>query len=288
MENYERRFLSKDGLKRVTIYRDEQSENPRFSTDEPMHAKDWARFSIMTSDDDMWKVSSARDCIERLLGTYGDDKKIIALLKKGTDENKLVWDRTNRWWSLLENSRWISPWGESDVFACKQEDIDIYSLLGSLTDGTIDYLVEQGCIGNDVKYASYSFGYYGEVTFSDDTLSTKSDGVAWLVKNEFLQYSGCDEAYWDSKSFLEIEWVAKEIMDWSRGDVYSFEVEECEKSIVRKTYINSDKEEEVYEDEEWISTDSCTGFYGDINAVEESIFDAAGLDRSDFEEVNVI
>lgn len=287
MENNESRFLSKDGLKRVTIYRECCIESPRGMTDEPLHCEDWSRnYSIMTSEDDMYRFSCVRDRIESFLGCYGDRKKIISLLKEGSEENRLVWDRTKRWWTLLGKSLVSGNWVECDIFSCKQEDIDIYDLLASINDRTIDYLVEQGCIGNGVKYASYSFGYDGEVTFYDNSLSTKSDGVAWLFRGEFLKYSGCDESYWDSKSFLEIELVAKEIMDYSRGDVYSFVVEECEKSIIRKTYINSDKEDEVYENEEWIITESCTGFYGDINAVEESIFDAAGLDRNDFEEVN--
>ena len=40
---YVKRLTTADGGTRITVYRDEYAENPRYMTDEPLHCEDWHR-----------------------------------------------------------------------------------------------------------------------------------------------------------------------------------------------------------------------------------------------------
>ena len=130
---------------------------------------------------------------------------------------------------------------------------------------------------------SYGFGYYGGISFYNE-VSTDSEGICWLEKDEFLKYSGCKEEDWKEKSLDEIEWLLDELKAWGDNEVYGFVVEDCIKSKVHKEYTNVDKEDEDYEEEEWEESDSCWGYYGDIDEVKASMFDCACLDINEFEE----
>jgi hypothetical protein len=88
-------------------------------------------------------------------------------------------------------------------------------------------------------------------------------------------------------SLDEIEFLLKELEAWGDNDVYGFVVEDCIKSKVHKEYTNSDRDDECYEHEDWEESDSCWGYYGDIDEVKISMFDQAGLDINEFEEENV-
>jgi hypothetical protein len=164
----------------------------------------------------------------------------------------------------------------------------------SLTDGQcVEYLSDEtitdfaGRYLNDkIKMMSYGFGYNGDISFYRE-FSTDSEGICWLEKDEFLKYSGNDEEYWNGKSLDEIEFLLDELKAWGDNDVYGFVVEDCINSKVHKEYTNVDKEDEDYEEEEWEESDSCWGYYGDIDEVKVSMFDQAGLDINEFEEENV-
>jgi hypothetical protein len=163
--------------------------------------------------------------------------------------------------------------------------LDICAITEDATDDAIDYLATN-CMTDKVKIMSYGFGYYGDISFYHE-FSTDSEGICWLEKDEFLKYSGNDEEYWNGKSLDEIEWLLDELKAWGDNDVYGFVVEDCIKSKVHKEYTNVDKEDEDYEEEEWEESDSCWGYYGDIDEVKVSMFDQAGLDINEFEEENV-
>ena len=38
-----KRFIKKDGSRRISFYREDYAENPRYMTDEPLHCEDWSR-----------------------------------------------------------------------------------------------------------------------------------------------------------------------------------------------------------------------------------------------------
>ena len=274
-KDYEKRFYTLDGKTRITIYREEYPESPRDMTDEPFHCEDWSRDkSIMNEKEQEYKVSSARIRIERLAEEFGDYKKIIDFLvengKHMTDgksvcNNALVYDKSLHGWALKEYTKWYGEkehnWKDADFFDGKKYDIDLYTLLDVVLDGTIDYIAEN-CMTDKVKLASYGFGYYGGISF-DDEVSCKSEGICWLEKDEFLKYSGNDEEYW-KKPLTEIEWLCDELDAWSNGYVYGYKVEH--KHVVKVTEQHEDGTIKEYEridwDDDW--DDSCWGFYGDL------------------------
>lgn len=294
-----KRMVKKDGSQRISFYREEYAENPRDMTDEPLHCEDWSRdYSIMNEQEREYKVSSARICIERLAGEFGDYKKIIDFLvengKHMTDgksvcNNALVYDKSLHGWALKEYTKWYGEkeynWKDASFFNGKKYDIDLYTLLDDVLDGTIDYIAEN-CMTDKVKIMSYGFSYYGDISFYNE-FSTDSEGICWLEKDEFLKCSGCTEEYWNGKSLDEIEWLLDELKAWSEDEVFGFVVEDCIKSVVNKRYTNVNKDDEEYEEVEWEETDSCWGYYGDIDEVKVSMFDQAGLDINEFEEENV-
>jgi hypothetical protein len=136
-----------------------------------------------------------------------------------------------------------------------------------------------------VKIMSYGFGYYGDLSFYHE-FSTDSEGICWLEKDEFLKYSGCNEEYWNGKTLDEIEWLLDELEAWSKNEVYGYVVEKCIKSTIHKTYTNADRDDECYEHEDWEESDSCWGYYGHFDKVEDDMFDQAGIDINEFEEVS--
>ena len=296
-----KRMVKKDGSQRISFYRDEYAENPRGMTDEPLHCEDWSRgYSIMTKQDKESKSSSARSLLEYMIRNYGDYKKIIDTLvengknignKKVSCGTALVYDKSGKAWILLGDvncyfgSEREDGWYEYNELCGKKYDLDICAITEDATDDTIDYLATN-CMTDKVKMMSYVFGYYGSISFCHE-VSTDSEGICWLEKDEFLKYSGCNEEYWNGKSLDEIEWLLDELKAWGDNDVYGFVVEDCIKSKVHKEYTNVDKDDEDYEEEEWEESDSCWGYYGDIDTVEGWIFEEYGLKKEDFEEENV-
>ena len=296
-----KRMVKKDGSQRISFYQMEYSGNPRDMTDEPLHCEDWSRnYSIMDKQERESKSSNARNLLEYMTNNYGDYKKIIDTLvengknignKKVTCGTALVYDKSRKAWVLLGDvncyfgSEREDGWYEYNVLDGKKYDLDICAITGDATDDAIDYLATN-CMTDQIKIMSYSFGYYGGISFSHE-FSADSEGICWLEKDEFLKYSGHKEEYWNSKSLDEIEFLLDELEAWSNNDVYGFVVEKCIKSKVHKEYTNVDKEDEDYEEEEWEESDSCWGYYGDIDEVKVSMFDQAGLDINDFEEENV-
>ena len=295
-----KRFIKKDGSQRISFYREEYADNPRYNTDEPLHCEDWSRdYSIMKNKHEReYKASSARICIERLAGEFGDYKKIIDFLvengKHMTDgksvcNNALVYDKSLHGWALREYTKWYGEkeynWKDASFFDGKKYDIDLYTLLDVVLDDTIDYLA-QNFLSDKVKIMSYGFGYNGDISFYHE-FSTDSEGICWLEKDEFLKYSGNDEEYWNGKSLDEIEWLLDELKAWGDNDVYGFVVEDAVRIQGIKTYYNGEREDEPYIDTQWEESDSCWGFYGELDKRENDMFENAGLNKEDFEEVEV-
>lgn len=295
-----KRFLTKDGNTRISIYQDTCAENPRYMTDEPLHCDDWSReCTITTKQERESGFSSARNLLEYLIRNYGNDKKIIESLianGKKIDKEKvdygtaLVYDRSRRGWILIGDISCYfgiareDGWYEYSFYDGCKNDIDLHSVCEDATDDAIEYFIEN-FMDDKIKIASYGFGYYGEISFYD-SVDCHSKGICWLEKDEFMEYSGCKEEYWKGKTLTEIEWLTDELEAWGDNEVYGFVVEECIKSRIHKEYTNKDKEDEVYEEIEWDETDSCWGFYGEIDKSLEYILDDAGFKLENLVEVD--
>ena len=301
-ENYEKRFVSKDGKQRITIYREEYAENPRYMTYEPLHCEDWERnFSIMTKSESENKSQTCCGLIRCLLEQYGNRKAIIELLKANAKaekheeyENCLMWDNSRkewilqswvRGWTAHDGTKYPAHWCEEVSFCCCIKKITAYDVVSYLSDETIDILCDKKYFTDGVKIASYSFGYYGEISFYDH-FSTDSEGIAYLEKNEFLKYSGCDENYWKDKTFKDIDWLHEELEAWGDNDVYGYVVEDAVTYKTTRECLSGNAEDEEYEETEWEEKgcNSCWGFYGELDKVLDYMFDNAGLKKEDFEE----
>ena len=298
-----KRFIKKDGSQRISFYRDEYADNPRYMTDEPLHCEDWSRdYSIMNKHERENKSEDARKLLEYLILT-GDncnrEKFINALIDNGKKIGKehvefgsaLVYDRSRRGYILYETSShyWSKKaengWYENEFYDNKKDDIDLCTIIGDVQDEAIDWCA-QNCLTDKVKIMSYGFGYYGDISFYHE-FSTDSEGICWLEKDEFLKYSGCKEEYWNGKSLDEIEFLLDELKAWGDNDVYGFVVEDAVRIQGIKTYYNGEREDEPYIDTQWEESDSRWGFYGDLDKIEDDMFDNAGLNKEEFEEENV-
>lgn len=298
-----KRFIKKDGSQRISFYQEEYAENPRDMTDEPLHCEDWDRnYSIMNKHERENKSEDARKLLEYLILT-GDncnrEKFINALIdngkKIGNDKvefgSALVYERSRRGYILYETSSryWSTKaengWYENEFYDGKKDDIDLCTIIGDVQDEAIDWCA-QNCLTDKIKIMSYGFGYYGDISFYHE-FSTDSEGICWLEKDEFLKYSGCEEEYWNGKTIDEIEFLLDEIEAWGNNDVYGFVVEDAVRIQGIKTYYNGEREDEPYVETRWEESDSCWGYYGDIDEVKVSMFDQAGLDINEFEEENV-
>lgn len=284
-----KRFIKKDGSQRISFYREEYAENPRYTTDEPLHCCDWVRnYSITNKVDPSY--SDARSLINQMLVWYGKREVIIDALCKGIENNRLEYNRSARRWELKEYVKFYSEkeykWYDAEWFDGRKDEIDLCLLVEKCLDSTIDELCDTKYWTDGIKMMSYSFGYYGDISFYHE-FSTDSEGICWLEKDEFLKYSGHKEEYWKEKSLDEIEWLLDELNAWGDNDVYGFVVEDCIKSVIHKEYTNSDRDDEDYEHEDWEETDSCWGFYGEFDKSLDWMFESAGLSKEDFEEENV-
>lgn len=294
MEDYVKRYVTKDGKQRVTIYRDEDADNPRDMTDEPLHCEDWSRnYSIMSRSEREYKCSDARTRIISLLCDYGKWKDIIDFLvengKHMTDgksgcNNALVYDKSLKGWALREYTRWFDEkeckWRDVTFYKGRKDDIDIGQLLELCLDSTIDELCYFKYWTDGVKTASYSFGYNGEVSFSDE-IGCDSDGICWLEKDEFLKYSGCKEDYWKDKTLREIEWLTDELEAWGDNEAYGFIVEKAIRTQKMKIYLDGEREDESYIETEWEEEHSCWGYYGELSKSEEWILNDAGFKKEE-------
>lgn len=278
-QDYVKRFLTKDGNTRVSIYRDEYAENPRDTTDEPLHCEDWSRdYSIMSNDERNTKSENACKWIRYMLERYGNTKAIIEVLRENArsdkhdeGDNSLVYDKSRHEWIL---NYWNKPWkdyngaihgncwSEEVSWEVKLKNIDNYNIVPYLSDNMIEEFSDEKYFTDEIKIGSYGFGYHGSISFYD-SFGTDSEGICWLEKDEFLKYSGCKEEYWNGKTLTEIEWLCKEIECWADGEVYGFVVEKKITSKIHKEYTNVERDNEEYEYEEWEETDSCWGFYVD-------------------------
>ena len=298
-----KRMVKKDGSQRISFYREDYAENPRDMTDEPLHCEDWSRdHSIMNRQERETKSENACKWIRYMIERYGNTKAIVEVLRENAKsdkhdegDNSLVYDKSRHEWIL---NYWNEPWkdyngaihgncwSEEVSFCCKLKNLTAWDVASYLSDEQVDAFADKKYFTDGIKMMSYSFGYYGGISF-DNEFSTDSEGICWLEKDEFLKYSGHKEEYWNGKTLDEIEWLLDELKAWSDNEVYGFVVEDCIKSKVHKEYTNVDKEDEDYEEEEWEESDSCWGYYGDIDEVKVSMFDQAGLDINEFEEENV-
>lgn len=294
-----KRFIKKDGSQRISFYCEEYADSPRYTTDEPLHCKDWSRnHTIMTAQERKNASGDTYDLLCNMLEKYGDEKKIIKILKDNYKssthqerDNALYYDRSNREWVVAS---WVADytdwrkekheahWTEEVSFSLKLEDIDIASIIECLSSDTIDHLVANA-MTDGIKMMSYSFGYYSGISFSEE-VTCDSEGICWLEKDEFLKYSGHNEEYWNGKTLDEIEWLLDELEAWGDNEVYGFIVEKAIKSVVSTHYPNGEREDTQNEITEWEDEDSCWGFYGELDKMIPFMLESAGWNKEDLEE----
>ena len=292
-------LYNKDKSQRIVFQTHEYADNPRNTTDEPLHCADFSRdYSIMVKGDDE-KFNDLDSALRHMVSKYGKREKVIDALienaKHMTDgkskfNNALTYDRSRKGWVLYEYAYHYNfdlqknemDWYEAEFFDGKKDCIDLDYLFSMLYDSTIEWCIEN-CMTDKVKMATYSFGYHGSIGFSD-TVNLKDDGIAWLDKDEFLKYSGCEESYWKEKNLSEIEYLLDEIEAWASGDVYGFVVEKAIKYRIRKECMNDERESQDYIETEWEETDSCWGFYAEFDKAKKWMLDEAGLNEEDFSE----
>ena len=298
-----KRMVKKDGSQRISFYREDYAGNPRDMTDEPLHCEDWSRdYSIMNKHERETKSDNACKWIRYMLERYGNTKEIFNVLfenakseKHNEGDNALVYDKSRHEWIL---NYWVEPWkdyygvirgncwNEDASFCCKIKDLTAWDVVSCLSDEQIEVFADEKYFTDGIKMMSYSFGYYGDISFSHE-FSTDSEGICWLEKDEFLKYSGHNEEYWNSKSLDEIEFLLDELKAWGNGDVYGFVVEDAVRIQGIKTYYNGEREDEPYIDTQWEESDSCWGYYGELDKVEGWIFEEYGLNKEEFEEVSL-
>ena len=142
-----KRMVKKDGSQRISFYREECADNPRDTTDEPLHCEDYSRdYSIMSKDERESKSSSARNLLERMIGNYADYKKVIDFLvengKHMTDGNcksndALVYNKSEHRWDLMsdmlhynsETKKNEMGWCLNNHYYEKKYYLDLYELL---------------------------------------------------------------------------------------------------------------------------------------------------------------
>ena len=300
-----KRMVKKDGSQRISFYREDYAENPRDTTDEPLHCEDWDRnYSIMDKHEREYKKHSCSDRLRILIGLYGHRDSIFGILKANANsdehdkyENSLVYNKSRREWILQSwqpswkdyaGNVYEAHWEEEVGFCCKIDNLGMYDLTDYLSDEQIDTICKLNLFTDKVKIMSYGFGYYGDLSFYHE-FSTDSEGIAWLEKDEFLKYSGCKEEYWKEKSLDEIEFLLDELKAWGDNDVYGFVVEDAVKYKTTRKCLSGNGEDEEYEETEWEEKglNSCWGFYGELDKRENDMFECAGLNKEDFEEENV-
>lgn len=298
MKEYERRFVTKDGAQRVTIYRDPDVPNPVELTDFPLHFADWERNHSICYADNHY---SHEDLLRRLFCDYGDHRKILDALisngkkvmaRKGDDLGYyLAYDPNRKGWALYEYWEWQreGQWIEAAFFDGSRDNIDLYSIYDCLDTGALSELIGRGCLTDDVRLASYDFGYYGSVSFTE--YHAKCDGVAWLDKDEFLKYTRQTEEYWRGHTLRELaEWETEALEAFGDGEVYNFITEEKVVYWTKRTVLfalDSDAlgSETEFEEAEWTEKDSCCGFYGDLDKILDNILEEAGYDKEQLTEI---
>lgn len=300
MKDFEKRFVTTDGKFRVTIYRDENAENPRDTTDEPVHFEDYSRkYTLMEREDREYQCHSLEDRACKLLAEYGDAKKIIDLLiengkhltdGKSTCNIALVYRRSEKDWVLKEYCKYYSEkeynWKTIDYFYGKRKDLPdcIYEILEQLPEDCLEYLFNSAISG--IKVATYNFGYYGSISF-DEGIDFGGEGLCWIEKNEFLKYTGLTEKDWADIKLTE-NWLIQEIISWADGYVYGFTEEKRSDYNVTKVCTSEEKEDQTYNETSWDDTgNSCWGFYGELDEKQiDWILGEAGYKREDMTEVD--
>ena len=297
-----KRMVKKDGSQRISFYRDEYAENPRDMTDEPLHCEDFNRgYTIMNNKEraNCNRSSSSRSLLSYMVREYGDEKKVLDVLfyngkhmndGKFKSNDAIVYDNSEKCWRLMtyglhynyETYENEFNWYVYNSHYCRKDEIDYYEVVDGLSEESVDYMIEN-CMTDKVKMAGYNFGYNGEVTFCDDVTSD-CDGICWLEKDEFLKYSGCKEEDWKSKSLDEIEFLLDELKAWGDNDVYGFVVEERNDVSVHEESANGGVRDYIRTD--WNETDSCWGFYGELNKSLDWILGSAGFKIEELTEVS--
>ena len=292
-------FFTKDRKFKVEIIREEYAENPRTMTDLPIHFEDYSRdYTLMERDERGYRSASLMDRVSSLLATYEDSTKVVeVLLENGkhlTDGNKvcnnaLEYNKQTKEWEILEYTKSYSEkkysWKVASSLNCLKTELPeyIYEIIESLSEDTINYIFGLDIIS--VKVATYNFGYYGGLSFSDG-VDFGGDGLCWIDKKEYLKYTGINEDQWRAEKVSE-NGLIKELIAWADDEVFGFVTEKRVDYDITKKCTSEEKETETYSETEWEETDSCWGFYDELDEKQtEWILGEAGYKMAELKEVN--
>ena len=300
MKDFEKRYVTSDNMFRVSIIREEYPENPRDSTDEPVYFEDYNReYSVMDRTERQNKYNNMAERVYYLFSEYADANKVVDLLiengKHLTDgkkvcNNALEYNRTTKEWDVLEYTKFYSEkeysWKVANSFDCKKTELSeyIYEIAESLTESSLEYICGLDFMPN-IKIATYKFGYYGGLHVWEG-VDFSGDGLVWVDKKEFLKYTGMNEDQWKAEKVSE-NWLVQEVSAWADNEVFGFVIEKRVDYDITKKCTSEEKETETYSETEWEETDSCWGFYGELDERQtEWILGEAGYKMAELKEVN--
>lgn len=300
MKDFEKRYVTSDNMFRVSIIREEYPENPRDLTDEPVYFEDYNReYSVMDRTERQNKCSNMAERVYNLFSEYADANKVVDLLiengKHLTDgkkvcNNALEYNRTTKEWDVLEYTKFYSEkeysWKVANSLDCKKAELPeyIYEIAESLTESSLEYICGLDFMPN-IKIATYKFGYYGGLNVWEG-VDFSGDGLVWIDKKEFLKYTGMNEDQWKAEKVSE-NWLVQEVSAWADNEVFGFVTEKRVDYDIAKKCTSEEKETETYSETEWEETDSCWGFYGELDEKQtEWILGEAGYKMAELKEVN--
>lgn len=290
---------TKDGNFRVKIIREEYAESPRTLTDEPVYFEDYSReYTLMDGVERDNKYNSMETRVHNLLAEYADRNKIVDFLiengrhltdGKSKVNNALVYNRSGKAWEILEYTKFYSEknatWKTANSFNCTKAELTdyIYEIAEALTESCLEYIFTPEFVP-DLRIATYEFGYYGGLSVWDG-LNFSGDGLCWIIKDEFVKYTGYTEEQWQTDKLSE-NWLIKELKAYADNDVFGFVVEKKVQYDVTEKCISEDRETENYTKTDWEVTDSCWGFYGLSDDIMPDILDYTGYKMDELQEVD--
>ena len=290
---------TKDGNFRVKIIREEYAESPRTLTDEPVYFEDYSReYTLMDGVERDNKYNSMETRVHNLLAEYADRNKIVDFLiengrhltdGKSKVNNALVYNRSGKAWEILEYTKFYSEknatWKMANSFDCTKAELPeyIYEICEALTESCLEYIFTPEFVP-DLKIATYKFGYYGGLQVWDG-LEFLGDGLCWVIKDEFVKYTGYTEEQWQGGKLSE-NWLIKELQAYADNEVYGYKVEKKVQYDVTEKCISEERETENYTKTDWEETDSCWGLYGLLDDIMPDILDYTGYKMDELQEVD--
>lgn len=256
---------------RITIYQDEDAENPCIAWDLAgvyfWDYSDWGYNRVLSCGCSREvDAESAEDALKKLVCNYVSQKKIIDYINSENVENfRMRYDKADHMW-YLENL-YDGKWYEHDLFSpydvkndrCTDDLCDI------LEEDDFAYLL-QSC--KDIAFYEWSSRGYCQ----GDYVS----GYAYCDKERFEKMVDTNTKNWRKRALDLFEGEVNDIGMWMWGDVKGFVLEK--KRYYTKMYDDGDTSESY----DWDQIDSCWGYYyEDADDLIEEVIKEHGLQPKD-------